>query len=207
MRTGVRRPISLERQRRHRGRLPRARRRREPADGRRLRASQLARKSPVEAASHGSRLGDSAAVITTCRSFDDVCREVVTGLAISRQAGSRSRSLMVALPYTVPISATVGALLLMLHRPQLRATLVRRADETKRFRDPDGPVNPSAEPGAANDRRCDCLSESGRARGSVDGRVGFIDLRRDGREVDRDRVLLEGRRPELLATAADGRRA
>ena len=46
------------------------------------------------------------------------CRELATGLAISRQAGSRSSyKLTVPLPYTVAIWATVGALLLMLHCP------------------------------------------------------------------------------------------
>jgi len=49
--------------------------------------------SPVEAdANPRLRLGDSAALIKTCGSSDDGCRELVTGLAISRQAGSRSRS-------------------------------------------------------------------------------------------------------------------
>jgi hypothetical protein len=68
--------------------------------------------------------------------------------------------------------------------PLLGAALVGRADETKRLRDLDGPVNTSVEPGAADDRRCSCLSEKARARCGVDGRVGFVDLRRDGREID-----------------------
>lgn len=50
------------------------------------------RRVPSRSLIHGSGLGDNAAVITTCGSFDDGCRELVTGLAIPGQAGSRSRS-------------------------------------------------------------------------------------------------------------------
>jgi hypothetical protein len=56
-----------------------------------------------------------------------------------------------------------GSAVAVIALPLFGAALVGRADETKRFRDLDGPVNTGVETGAADDRRCSCLCERARA--------------------------------------------